>query len=300
MDPEEYVKKHHLMRYIEDAIAIVMRKGAAKNHKIQPLAILTEYFHKVRTGVHVYSREYSYVSSTPYNRASFITIFWQCFYKLEQVETVMNGSHYHQLVQLLCSDFPMKIIDDIITVHINIHGLLIPVSEVKLTFSDFIYLFQVLFFYEEFLMECETIYKQLEGGVQHTTHSVPSVVVLPRLDNSQEPKEIPLSDSRYKVKDLTNSTLTSPSMRLSSETFLQAIENLCIKIRDWHPGQVAPSPKSVKNISEQCGTEITYQEFLAYLCKSSHVVSDIGILPLRDAFSLSDPPCIGKPMNFSV
>ena len=56
LDPELYLKKYHVMTYVEDAISFLLERKD-EDPKTKPFELLAEYFKSVRDGTHVLFRE---------------------------------------------------------------------------------------------------------------------------------------------------------------------------------------------------------------------------------------------------
>ena len=137
MDPELYLKSHHLMRYIEDATGFLLDRRE-EDPKTKPFELLAEYFKSVKNGSHVLFREYAYVSLTPHNRSSFLGNLWQSYVQIATRGDMIKIAEHLSLVRLLCHDFPAELVQKVAQVVFS-HN----VTENIISFSDFIYVFQV-------------------------------------------------------------------------------------------------------------------------------------------------------------
>ena len=177
MEPEAYLKKHQLLTYVEDAVTLLLeRRDEDPNTK--PFQLLTDYFESVLNGSHILFREYSFISATPHNRRSFIATFWQAFQKVAERGVAMSAFEYHSLLKLLCTDFPLEVTQKVGNV-LSRRCDIIP-------FPDFAYTFQLVFYFEHFLQQLESVYSDLvlgtyrspsSEGNPHSSHAV--VVPLP-------------------------------------------------------------------------------------------------------------------------
>ena len=288
MDPKGYLTKHHLTTYIDDLTAIIIENRPSKvSTGVQPINTVLDYFHKVLTGAHVYSREYGYISSTPYNRACFIRMIWQCYYKLNSERRCMKCSEYFQLIQILCDSFKCKFTDKMDTLFSRI----LATSEPKVSFSDFLYTFEILFFYEDFLQDCQRIFERHNGTLseQHTG-PVKSVVILPRFESETE-----------MVKENAFPVSVSPVVSGEADVDLcSSVISLCTNIRKKQLDKVAPSLGVVQEaLAHFESREKSFDDFLISLCGCEQVVLDIGVLPPKAVFIDTLPPDIGTPVKLS-
>ena len=95
-------------RYFEDAARQALSKGD------KPAERLRDYFRKVVAMEHVVGREYAYVGATAWNRRAFIVAFRECVEPLLDVDVTV--ADFHQLLILLCPDFPRQTLDAIVHV----------------------------------------------------------------------------------------------------------------------------------------------------------------------------------------
>ena len=293
MEPELYLKKHYIMTYIEDVTCLMLAQKK-KDSKFQPLPFLQDYFQRVRTGSHVFRRKYSFISATPYNRRCFIKLIWQAFVNITRKKVPMKGSGYHQLIELVCADFPFEIINQVMLVLAHQEEFKMP--ERIAMFFEFLYAFQVLFYYKEFIQECKTAHSKLSLG--NSSQTSPHIVVVPCSKEDDEGKEKILEDD--KQLQLQESGVRPSSSSCSIEVFTQSIEALCCRLTDKQPWIVAPPFSVLKEILQCCPMEITFLDFLTQMCYSKLINDYIGILPVREVFVLTDPPIIGEVSQYQT
>ncbi|XP_065070678.1 centriolar satellite-associated tubulin polyglutamylase complex regulator 1-like isoform X2 [Rhopilema esculentum] len=106
---EEYLEKHHIAVYFEDAITQLL-EYSEENIKVNPAKFFHDYFTSVKRGEHTLLRDYSFIISTPHNRSSFIRSFWKCFRPIGNNGGLLNVKEYHSLVCLMCPDFPFDVL----------------------------------------------------------------------------------------------------------------------------------------------------------------------------------------------
>ena len=286
MEPDVYLRKHHIITYLEDATATLLAKRR-KDRRLSPLTVLLDYFAKLRNETHVYGRDFSFVSATPYNRGAFIGTFWRCFYKLGQNNDLkMCAWEYHQLIQLLCSDFPTKYSDQACEIisHRK-YGNLTPAKETKLTLAEFLYVFQVVFYYEEFLRACEEVYEAVsQESSAHQGSKSMSNVVMPPSKKDKDP-------SCGKTRGLHSSSLVTPSdgRLVSTEIFYPLVKDLCHCIEAERPWTAAPSVTAISEALKDSFSAISFEDFVFMLCSSVGINEVIHQLPPRDQFPSITP-----------
>ena len=109
-DSQEYLRLHQLEPYLEDAAAYALYA----EDDLGPAERLRDYFRRVLTLEHIYHREYAYVSSTAWNRRAFVVAFRKCVHPLRDMD--LTVADFHQLLIVICPDFPRATLDSIIHV----------------------------------------------------------------------------------------------------------------------------------------------------------------------------------------
>ena len=109
-DSQEYLRLHQLEPYLEDAATWALYS----EDDLGPAERLRDYFRRVLTLEHIYGREYAYVSSTAWNRRAFVVAFRKCVHPLRDMDLTVPD--FHQLLIVLCPDFPRATLDSIIHV----------------------------------------------------------------------------------------------------------------------------------------------------------------------------------------
>ena len=90
--------------YLQDAIKIILERRDER-----PLDLLNEYFNTTLRGEHILLREYAFVSATQLNRKSFLQQVKKVFHSTPHYK-VITALDYHQMICLVCSDFPRSLI----------------------------------------------------------------------------------------------------------------------------------------------------------------------------------------------
>ena len=94
--------------YLQDAIKIILDRREDK-----PLDLLNDYFNTTLKGEHILLREYAFVSATALNRKCFLQQVKKVFHSTPYYK-VITALDYHQMLCLVCSDFPRSLMIDIV------------------------------------------------------------------------------------------------------------------------------------------------------------------------------------------
>lgn len=285
MDPELYLKKHHLMAYIEDAVTFLLERKD-EDTKTTPYKLLAEYFESIKKGTHVLYREYSFVSLTPHSRASFIRLFWYSFSEVADRGDSMRVMEYLSLLRLLCHDFPSTLVQRVARVVFSYDAL-----ENLMSLPDFIYAFQIVFYYETFLHRCELICGEMVSGQTplNLLDGASTVVVsMPSASEdlgtrassvqsclSTEDDAIPLHSGGG-----ADTEHSKPEAPLQPELFLRAVTNLCAKMEEKEPWEPCPDPQVLTELISEL-TSVTFYDFVLALSRSDGVSKNVGALPER-------------------
>lgn len=263
---EKYLGKHHINIYLQDAITKLL-EYSEENAKVNPTKFFHEYFKSVRRGEHTLLRDFHFIKSTPHNKASFIRSFWKCFRPIGKNGGLLNVKEYHSLVCILCPDFPFEVLKKTAEI-ILMDGAM----DCLISFSDFLYAFQLQFYFETFLEKCSEIYQ--------------------RLAKDPPPKKTLIGENRK-----------GNSEGVSSKDFMDAISR-SIYITGRHHTFSSPSEATIRQMLSSV-TSVSFYGFLMALTKSSTVNASIGVLPdktqlmdfnVKEAISRTSPrPLSAKP-----
>lgn len=109
-DSLEYLRLHSLEPYLEDAVLWALYS----EDKLSPRERLRDYFKRVLALENINGREYAYTGSTAWNRRAFVVAFHVCVDPLRDMD--LSIMDFHQLLLVLCPDFPRATLDAIIHV----------------------------------------------------------------------------------------------------------------------------------------------------------------------------------------
>ncbi|XP_077178492.1 centriolar satellite-associated tubulin polyglutamylase complex regulator 1 isoform X1 [Paroedura picta] len=253
----DYLAQRHVLTYMEDAVSQLLES----REDISQYGIarfFTEYFNSVRQGTHVLFREFSYVQATPHNRVSFLRTFWRCFRAVGKNGDLLTAKEYHCLLQLLCPDFPMELTQKAARI-----VLMDDAVDCLMSFSDFLFAFQVQFYYCEFLESVAAIYQDLLTGKS------PNTVIVPTSSSGQHRGRQSLSDC-------------SPPDGVDASAFYQCLESLCDRSK-----YSCPPSAVVKEVLSSV-QRLTFYGFLMALSKHHGINRALGVLPDK-AELLVDP-----------
>ena len=297
MDPEVYLKKHHILTYVEDAVSFLLERKD-EDSKTKPFELLAEYFTSIKAGTHVLFREYSFICATPRNRISFVKLFWQSYAEIASRNEMMKVAEYLSLLRLHCHDFPASMIFKIAQVMFTHNAM-----DNLVSFSDFLYTFQTVFYYEYFLGLCEGICYDILSGQPPQILLVggSSVVVsMPSATEQDSGSRPTTASSLYAVdgnepsqtKKSSASETDLGSKQIDSSVFVPGVISLIQKLQDKEPWENCPSVKTINEvIGEQ--SKLTFFDFVLSMTRNEAVNAEIGILPPRGDFvgsTKSTPP----------
>ncbi|XP_074129937.1 centriolar satellite-associated tubulin polyglutamylase complex regulator 1 isoform X1 [Sminthopsis crassicaudata] len=244
----EYLAQRHVLTYMEDAVSQLLEN----REDISQYGIarfFTEYFNSVCQGTHILFREFSFIQATPHNRASFLRAFWRCFRTVGKNGDLLTMKEYHCLLQLLCPDFPLELTQKAARI-----VLMDDAMDCLMSFSDFLFAFQIQFYYSEFLESVAAIYQDLLTGKN------PNTVIVPTSSSGQHRQRPALTE-------------TSALEGVEASLFYQYLENLC----DRHKYS-CPPPALVKEVLSNV-QRLTFYGFLVALSKHHGINQALGALP---------------------
>jgi len=151
MPSKKYLDKHHVLKYLQDAVGLMI-----ENRVDRPLNFLADYFASIERGTNVLYRNFRYINSTPRNRKSFIEQFHRV-YKHIQPDEEFSIDSFHQLLSLLCRDFPYSLVR-------NASRITMEVKEVpgKVKFRAFCLKIFILFFFSEFMNQSALSFRTID------------------------------------------------------------------------------------------------------------------------------------------
>ena len=276
-DAELYLKKHHIMAYIEDAVIFLLERKD-ENSKTKPYEVLAEYFESIKKGTHILFRDYSFITLTPHNRAFFIQCFWSTYSEVAVKVNLMKVTDYLSLIRLLCHNFPSDVILKVGRVIFSFD-----ITESTVSFSDFLYTFQTVFYYESFLEQCECACREIANDLTsfNTLNSKSAVVVsAPNAEyncssDTPETGSSICSDANCRIINMQNKSEVS----LGADLFIEAMKNLCMKF-EKEPWECCPSIQVLMEVTGEL-TYITYYNFVLALSRNDRANCEIGVLPER-------------------
>ncbi|XP_059150661.1 centriolar satellite-associated tubulin polyglutamylase complex regulator 1-like isoform X2 [Physella acuta] len=246
---EKYLAKYDVLVYLEDSMAQLL-EHREENPKVVASKFLCEYFCSLRDGNHTMFREFNFIRKTAHNRASFVHLFWKCFRHIGKKGDLLSIQEYHSLLGLLCPDFPFQLVQKTARIVLIDDAL-----DCLISFSDFIFAFQVQFYYEEFLEKTFELYQaQLQA-----MHSPRDPVIVPTSGESE-------------VRVHQNQHL--PSDGVDAAHFFRAISPFLGNTVDFS----TPSASSLKEILFSV-SRISFYGFLMAVAKSDAINAQIGRLP---------------------
>ncbi|XP_041367252.1 UPF0705 protein C11orf49 homolog isoform X2 [Gigantopelta aegis] len=249
LSADRYLARHNVLVYLEDSIAQLL-EHREENSKVNPLKFLSEYFCSLRDGNHTIFREHAFIRSTPHNRASFVKLFLKCFRQIGKKGDLLSIHEYHSLLGLLCPDFPFSLVQKTARIILIDDAL-----DCLISFVDFIYAFQVQFYYEEFLEKSTEIYQ----SILQTQRSPRDPVVVPSASTDTN-----VHQSNYQ-----------PGDGVDAMQFFRALYPLCDQVTFK-----TPPINALKDILFAV-PRVSFYGFLMAIAKSEVINEHIGYLPPR-------------------
>jgi len=97
----DYLERCRLDLYLTDVVELLL-----SSREERPLEFVSEYFDTVVSGTHVAGRHHSFCAASPHNRVSLMLLAQNAFKNFDE----MLAADLHQLLQLLCPDFPVDLV----------------------------------------------------------------------------------------------------------------------------------------------------------------------------------------------
>ncbi|XP_031153695.2 UPF0705 protein C11orf49 homolog [Sander lucioperca] len=258
---DEYLADSNVLFYLSDSVTQLL-EHKEEYTQFGVIRYFAEYFSSVKNSNHVLFREYNYIRATPHNRASFIRVFWRCYRQIGKNGDLLSILEYRSLLQLLCPDFPLEILQSVARI-----VLMDDAIDCLMSFSDFLYTFQLQFYYQEFLDSVLVIYQDLLAGKS------PNTVIVP---TSTSIEQLPSAAAEENDKEEQQQDGVEPS------TLAQCIDAFCDRFKHSYP------PRScMREVLEQFN-KVSYYSFLMGLAKHETINQTIGALPSK-AELLIDP-----------
>ncbi|XP_054997004.1 centriolar satellite-associated tubulin polyglutamylase complex regulator 1 isoform X2 [Sorex araneus] len=221
----------------------------AESRTPSPTGLRVSGFNSVCQGTHILFREFSFIQATPHNRASFLRAFWRCFRTVGKNGDLLTMKEYHCLLQLLCPDFPLELTQKAARI-----VLMDDAMDCLMSFSDFLFAFQIQFYYSEFLESVAAIYQDLLSG------RTPNTVVVPTSSSGQHRQRPALGEA-------------SMLEGVEASQFSQRLESLC----DRHKYSCPPLALIKEVLSNV--QRLTFYGFLVALSKHHGINQALGALP---------------------
>ncbi|KAM6464476.1 centriolar satellite-associated tubulin polyglutamylase complex regulator 1 isoform 4-T4 [Liasis olivaceus] len=182
------------------------------------------------------------------------------FLSTQQFENshLLTAKEYHCLLQLLCPDFPVELTQKAARI-----VLMDDAVDCLMSFSDFLFAFQIQFYYSEFIENVAAIYQELLTGKN------PNTVIVPTSSSGQHRSRQALSEC-------------SPVDGVEASAFYQCLESLCDKSKYSCP------PATVLKEILSSVQRLTFYGFLMALAKHHGINKALGALPEK-ADLLLDP-----------
>ena len=259
---KSYLQRHRVMTYLEDSMMQLLRKKD-EDSKVKPFHFLADYFKRVVSGNHVALREYTFITATPYNQRCFIKLFWDNYKNVAETGQAMTCLEYYSLLRLMCHDFPQDMINTVSMVIFSDVS-----SDNLVSFSDFVYAFQVCFYYKNFLQKCSEECYCINSSSSLRAKSTPIVV----------PTSESLLKETVSYHDLDNTDNDFLHSNMDSKVFWLSLQHL---LANDDPNMPIPNHSIIEE-AIFCQDTVSYYNFVNALVRSDVVSEEIGILPPRN------------------
>ena len=243
---EQYLSYHNIGVYFQDAVS-QMLECKSENIKVDAKKFLHDYFTSIKEGTQTLFREYSFIYSTYQNRRSFISNIWSIFGDMCTQGDLLSVTDYHSLLCLLCSDFDIKILQKTVKII-----LMDDATDCVMSFTDFIYAFQLQFYYDEFCTKCFDIFTEIQ--------------------------QKSVSSSNISTDDSPPSNPDS----ISANYYLHSIRK---NIYSGSSKTAAPPECIIVEILSKV-SNVTFYGFMISLNKNEKLCESVGVLPSRPNSSL--------------
>jgi len=255
---EKYLSTHYILIYLEDAICQLLEQKE-ENSKVNPAKFFADYFNGIKRGTHTLFREFRFVAATPYNRACFTHTFWKCFRYIGKKQDLLQVREYHALLSLLCFDFPYEIVQKTARIILMDDAL-----DCLMSFPDFIYAFQVQFYFNEFLCKCADVFNKLLSS----PHSPRETVVVPT-ETTEGKNNSPTHGKSGSLPERA----ANASDTVDAQLFLKSLVSHCEKAESF-----SPLPNILREILLPL-QRVSFYGFVMALVQCESLNSSIGKLP---------------------
>jgi hypothetical protein len=153
LSAEDYLRQSGLDIYLQDVVHTILNE----RHE-QPLLNIHQYFSKVVDSQQNQGREFDFVDATSRNRLAFVRTFATSFANFKP-EEMLVGEDIHQLLSMICPDFPMYIV----------RSSLATFTQRQLPFTTISTSVSIYFFYRQFIELVERIFTSASNPLEATT-----------------------------------------------------------------------------------------------------------------------------------
>ena len=317
LSTEEYLSHSGLDVYLQDVVHNILNG----RHE-QPLLQIHKYFKKVVDNTHIQGRDFNFIDATARNRLTFIRTFNESFSNFEP-EEILVAEDVHQLLSMICPDFPMHIVrSSIATFTLR-----------KLPFLTISKSISIYFFYRRFIEMIEKIFTRASNTndngapisetrnytIQFDINIVLGIFIKLFYNDVDD-----ISRNHYQSKASTTSTTSTTSATSTTSTtsttsstsndnnykYNQLFENVANDMSENHEinqiGLCIPPFWSIKQAAEEAAKDIAKEtdttdginaihasgNTISWFYFLKHFVSNNGLIKqLRDV-SIEPPRCM--------
>lgn len=124
-----------------------------------PVEFSRYYFERVQSCHHVIGADFSFVSACQHNRRAFVFCCMESFQNFNPREEI-SLNDYHQLLQMICSDIPMAIVEQAA----EIIDPVVSSDPLKYTYNDFMLSLYFHLIYHDWLKELQKLFSGFDSG----------------------------------------------------------------------------------------------------------------------------------------
>lgn len=186
LQPEEYLEKTGVTNVLRDLMTVLL-----ENRPGNPVQFISEYLKTSAQSCTGILKSYKLIKLSNEEHESFMDNLVAAYMNLDAKRggnnSGLTGSEYMKLIKMLCLDFPIEIIDEIL-------GILGKRESDIVVFEEFLAGVQCVLLYEDFLIEAETIFRYLDRENQGRVSSQVFFKAIDKLNLAKTDIRTPTSD----------------------------------------------------------------------------------------------------------
>ena len=179
----------------------------------------------------------------------------------------MTCTEYHSLLRLLCRDFPLDMVNMISLVIFSDVS-----SDNVVSFSDFVYAFQICFYFKDFLEKCSDEFCYISSSSSSSLRAQSSPIIVPTSETlMKETSSYHNLDDESDKSDQLHESIDPKLFWLSTQ---HLFENKDLNL-------TLPNATVMESAIFSQDT-LSYYNFVNALVRSDTISDEIGVLPSRN------------------